>query len=100
MSKRSPLLPSVLLLALLSVGLPAVAWIHVPSPAGERLALLTGPHAKQARAASAAEAARIAKRRHGGKILKVVTVRDAQGVRYRIKILKDDGRVITVIIRG
>lgn len=61
---------------------------------------LHGPGIKQRQASSAAEAAKIAKRRYGGKILKVTAVRSENGVRYLVKILLDNGRVKTVVISG
>lgn len=100
MLKCRPLFFSLLLSGLFAAAAPTAAFSPVPPPENLQVALLTGPKAKQARAANAAEAARIAKRRHGGKILKVVTVQTEEGVRYRVKILKDNGRVITVVIRG
>ncbi len=55
---------------------------------------------KQTKASSAAEAAQIAKQRHGGKVLSVDTVKTANGVNYRVKLLLDNGRVKTVTING
>lgn len=100
MLKRRALFFSLLFFGLFATSGPTAAYSPVPPPESLHIVLLAGTKAKQARPANAAEAARIAKRRHGGKILKVVTVRTEEGVRYRIKILKDNGRVITVVIRG
>jgi uncharacterized membrane protein YkoI len=43
---------------------------------------------------SARDAAAIAQARHGGKVLKVTR----QGNGYRVRLLQDDGRVITVTV--
>src|SRR5690606_28473197 len=51
---------------------------------------------RQSKASSAAEAAAIAKQRYGGKVLKVEAINSADGVRYRVKLLLNDGRVKTV----
>jgi len=55
---------------------------------------------KQAQASSAAEAAQIAKQRHGGKVLSVDTKKTSNGVVYRVKLLLDNGRVKTVTVSG
>lgn len=94
-------LPGLVLLTIM-VGLatPAISWAQaVEVQAHQQLALL-GPRAKQQQASSAAEAAKIAKRRYGGKILKVDTVKTGDGIRYRVKLLQESGRVKTVVIKG
>ncbi|MGQ9425062.1 PepSY domain-containing protein [Gilvimarinus sp. F26214L] len=53
-----------------------------------------------ARAGSVAEAAKIAKRRHDGKILKVQTLKTDQGLVYRVRILQPDGTITTIAVRG
>ncbi|MFK8048180.1 MAG: hypothetical protein AB8B81_07095 [Halioglobus sp.] len=54
------------------------------------------PNAKSQSSMSPAQAAAKAKARHGGKVLKVT--RNGRG--YRVKLLTDSGRVITVNIKG
>ena len=54
------------------------------------------PNAKSQSSISPAQAAAKAKARHGGKVLKVT--REGRG--YRVKLLTDSGRVITVNIKG
>lgn len=54
------------------------------------------PNAKSQSSMSPAQAAAKAKARHGGKVLKVT--RNGKG--YRVKLLTDSGRVITVNIKG
>ncbi|MEX1032258.1 MAG: PepSY domain-containing protein [Cellvibrionaceae bacterium] len=79
---------------------PGGAWAQAVQWQSYQQVALTGVQLKQNKASSAAEAARIAQRRYGGKILKVETERTDDGVRYRVKILQDDGRVRTVVISG
>jgi hypothetical protein len=90
---------TAMLTAMLALISPASAWSWTPTASSPRLAM-QGFSAKQQRASSAAEAARIAKQRYGGKILKVDAIRTEDGVKYRVKILLDNGRVKTVIIGG
>jgi len=54
------------------------------------------PSAKTQSTISPAQAAARAKARHGGKVLKVTPV----GRGYRVKLLTNSGRVITVRIKG
>ena len=54
------------------------------------------PNAKSQSSMSPAQAAARAKARHGGKVLKVTR----KGRGYRVKLLTDSGRVITVNIKG
>lgn len=90
----------LLLTAVLTVTLAAPA-AAFNTPIGAGGPKLTPAFAvKQQRASNAAEAARIAKQRYGGKILKVDAVRTGDGVLYRVKILLDNGRVKTVTIAG
>ncbi len=49
---------------------------------------------------TAAEAARIAKARHGGKVLGVNRQETDSGVVFKVRLLQDNGRVKTVTIRG
>jgi len=58
------------------------------------------PLLKQGGASSAAEAAQIAKQRYGGKILSVSEKKTETGTNYYVKLLLDDGRVKTVVIKG
>lgn len=51
---------------------------------------------QQKRAISAKQAANIVKSRYGGKVLKV----SAAGKGYRVKLLKKDGRIISVYVDG
>lgn len=51
--------------------------------------------AQKQRTLTAREAAARAKAMHGGKVLKVVPKGDA----YRVKLLKDSGRVVTVTVK-
>lgn len=51
---------------------------------------------KQEHQLSASEAAVLAKAEHGGKVLKVTR----KGNKYRVKLLQESGRVITVTIKG
>lgn len=92
------LLLTAVLTAALALAAPAIAWSAPIMTGGPKLS--PGFAVKQQGASSAAEAARIAKQRYGGKILKVEAVRSGDGVRYRVKILLDNGRVKTVIIAG
>ncbi len=55
---------------------------------------------KQSKASNAAEAAKIAKQSHGGKVLSVNTRKTKKGIVYRVKLLLDNGRVKTVTING
>ncbi|MGI1679138.1 MAG: hypothetical protein K6L75_10425 [Cellvibrionaceae bacterium] len=55
---------------------------------------------KQGKASSAAEAAQIAKQRHGGKVLSVSKKKSGDGIIYRVKLLLENGRVKTVTISG
>lgn len=57
----------------------------------------TGKQAKQAeeQRLTAAQAARRARAKHGGKVLKV----SPQGKAYRVKLLTDSGRVMSVLIK-
>ncbi|MFT4824310.1 MAG: starvation-inducible outer membrane lipoprotein [Halioglobus sp.] len=54
------------------------------------------PNAKSQSSMSPAQAAAKAKAKHGGKVLKVTP----KGRGYRVKLLTDSGRVITVNIKG
>lgn len=90
-------LPAALVLCATLLLTPAGAVAAPFAQEGWQLASL-GIHLRQSKASSAAEAAAIAKRRYGGKILKVEAITTGEGVRYRVKILLDDGRVKTVII--
>lgn len=54
------------------------------------------PNAKSQSSMSPAQAAAKAKARHGGKVLKVTP----KGRGYRVKLLTNAGRVITVNIKG
>lgn len=69
-----------------------------PSPAMKLVA--PARFVYQSKASSAAEAARIAKQRYGGKILSVSEQKTDSGKRYRVKLLLDNGRVKTVVIQG
>lgn len=68
----------------------------------QKIAGLFSPNilSKQSKASSAAEAANIARRQHGGKVLSVDTKKSGKNVVYRVKILLDSGRVKTVTIPG
>ncbi|GAB1265715.1 hypothetical protein NBRC116493_02150 [Aurantivibrio infirmus] len=55
---------------------------------------------KQKKTISKAEAAEIAQKRHGGKVLSVDTKKTESGVQYRVKLLLDNGRIRTVTIKG
>ncbi|MCW8195310.1 hypothetical protein F6455_10980 [Proteobacteria bacterium 005FR1] len=92
------LLLTAVLTATLAMSAPATASGLQVVAGGPKLAPAFA--VKQQRASSAAEAARIAKQRYGGKILKVDAVRTGDGVLYRVKILMDNGRVKTVTIAG
>lgn len=55
---------------------------------------------KANRAASAAEAADIARQRYGGEVLKVQTLGEGKSRKYKVRLLTDDGRVREVMIKG
>lgn len=96
MSPRLPSLIPLILLALV-VAPPASALPEASGSAYQQLAA-QGIQRRQSKASSAAEAAAIAKQRYGGKVLKVEAINTGDGVRYRVKLLLNDGRVKTVII--
>ena len=52
--------------------------------------------AKQGKAITAQQAASIVKRKYGGKVLKV----SASGKGYRVKVIKADGRIVSVYVDG
>jgi len=54
-----------------------------------------GAHPQEQKKLTASEAAARAKAQHGGKVLKVTP----SGKGYRVKMLKDSGRVVTVMIK-
>jgi len=56
--------------------------------------------AKQKKTINKATAAKIAQKRHGGKVLSVETKKSKSGIQYRVKILLDNGRIRTVTIKG
>jgi len=80
-------IPALLLAAGLACTLPAAA-AHAQKQRGDTRQEQSG--------LSAREAAAIAQRQHGGKVLKV----QRQGQIYRVRLLLDNGRVITVSIKG
>lgn len=51
-------------------------------------------------AISSQQAAQIVKGRFGGKVLKVTRSKSANGVFYRVKIVKSDGHIVTVLVDG
>ncbi|WP_460238541.1 PepSY domain-containing protein [Aurantivibrio plasticivorans] len=55
---------------------------------------------KRQAASNAADAAKIAQARHGGKVVKVSRVETNRGVQYKVKLLLKDGRVKTVTVNG
>ena len=64
--------------------------------------IVTAKYAKstKAKSLSAQQAARIVKNKYGGKILKVKSSGTRNNPRYRVKLLKDNGHVISVSVDG
>ena len=68
----------------------------VRGEAREKQAKAEGQHqTQQQRQMTASEAAAKARAKHGGKVLKV----SPKGKGYRVKLLTDSGRVITVMVK-
>ncbi|MGB1262930.1 MAG: PepSY domain-containing protein [Cognaticolwellia sp.] len=55
---------------------------------------------KKAKSLSAQQAARIVKSKYGGKVLKVKNSGSRNNPSYRVKLLKDNGHVISVSVDG
>lgn len=72
-----------------------VALVFTVLPASQVQAKQPAEKAQGAQSLSAAEAAAKAKARHGGKVLKVTP----KGRGYKVKLLTDSGRVLTVMIK-
>lgn len=49
---------------------------------------------------SASQAGNLAKRKHGGKVLKITPVKSSSGTNYQVKLLLDSGKVIVVTVDG
>lgn len=73
-----------------------VVLVFAVLPASQVQAKQPTEKGQNARSLSAAQAATKAKARHGGKVLKVTP----KGRGYKVKLLTDSGRVLTVMIKG
>lgn len=85
---------NLLVVGLVCTWLP-VAEVQAKPPKEQHQARENKDQKQEQHALTAAEAAAKARARHGGKVLKV----SPQGKGYRVKLLTDSGRVLSVTIR-